>query len=231
MNDSKNLIVTTSWDDGSKWDEKLADLLDRYNLKGTFYIPRSYLENSLNANQVKNLDSKFEIGAHTLNHLVLPSLSVNEAKDEIEGSKVWLQELLGHDVTMFCYPKGRVNRIVKDLVRNSGFKAARTCDYGDFKIPSDPFEWQISLHASDGSPRLNLKTWYKSRISITSLLDWEIRARLLFNTALRSGGIYHLWGHSWEIEKSKEWKKLERVFKYISARAHVTYASNGEIFK
>ena len=31
-------IVTTSWDDGNKLDLKLAALLDKYGLVGTFYI-------------------------------------------------------------------------------------------------------------------------------------------------------------------------------------------------
>ena len=35
------LIVTTSWDDGSIQDLKLGELLMKYGIKGTFYIPRS----------------------------------------------------------------------------------------------------------------------------------------------------------------------------------------------
>ena len=34
----KKTIVTTSWDDGHKLDLKLAALLKKYNIKGTFYI-------------------------------------------------------------------------------------------------------------------------------------------------------------------------------------------------
>ena len=37
-------IITTSWDDGHPLDFKLAELLNKYNLKGTFYIPRSNAE-------------------------------------------------------------------------------------------------------------------------------------------------------------------------------------------
>jgi len=227
---NNKVIVTTSWDDGSELDQKLAGLLDRYHMRGTFYIPRSYLSNSLNAHQLKALDSRFEIGAHTLNHLVLTDISLKDARNEIEGSKAWLQELLGHGITMFCYPKGRFNQQVKDIVCNSGFRASRTCFYGNFDLPRDPFEWQISLHASDGSPLQILRTWYKSGISIKSLLDWEIRAKLLYDIALQRGGIYHLWGHSWEIEKNHEWGKLERVLSYLSGKDGVIYATNNEVF-
>jgi len=227
---NNKLIVTTSWDDGSALDQNLADLLDKHSMRGTFYVPRSYLSNSLSEHQLKILDNRFEIGAHTLNHIVLTDTSLNDAMNEIEGSKLWLQDLLGHSIKMFCYPKGRFNKDIKNLVRNSGFIASRTCYYGDFKLPGDPFEWQITLHASNGSPRQSFKTWYKSGISIKSLFDWEIRAKLLFDLALKNGGIYHLWGHSWEIEKNHEWQKLERVLIYLSEKDHVTYAVNGKVF-
>ena len=32
---------------------------------------------------------------------------------------------------------------------------------------------------------------------------------------IKHGGVWHLWGHSWEIEKNKDWDKLEEVFMNI----------------
>ncbi len=34
----KQEIVTTSWDDGHKLDLKLIKILNKYNIKGTFYV-------------------------------------------------------------------------------------------------------------------------------------------------------------------------------------------------
>ena len=39
-------LITTSWDDGNKLDIKVAELLDKYGMKGTFYIaklPHSFI--------------------------------------------------------------------------------------------------------------------------------------------------------------------------------------------
>lgn len=230
------LIVTTSWDDGSILDLKLAELLEKYDIKGTFYIPKSYLDNPLQKKDLLTINERFELGAHTLNHVDLTKVSLSEAKKEIEGSKAYLEELLGYSIGMFCYPKGRYNEDIKKLVCTAGFVAARTCNYGNFSLPDDPYEWQITLHASNGSPLITLKTWRKSGISVKSLMDWEIRAKLLFDLALGScsslekGGIYHVWGHSWEIEKNNEWAKLERVLHYISRREDTSYVINGAIF-
>lgn len=222
------LVVTTSWDDGAVTDLKLAELLEKYDIKGTFYIPQSYMDNPLQKNDIVVLDKKFEVGAHTLTHVDLTTIALEEAEKEIEGSKAYLEDLLGHDIVMFCYPKGRYNENIKKLVRSSGFIAARTCVHGSFSPPEDPYEWQISLHASNGSPLMSLKIWRKSGISIRSLLDWEIRAKMLFDLALEKGGIYHIWGHSWELERKHEWPKLERVLNYLSTREGVQYMTNEE---
>jgi len=226
-----NLIVTTSWDDGTATDLKLVELLEKYGIKGTFYIYRSCLDDLLQEQDIVAIGKKFEIGAHTLSHSDLTKIPPSEAEKQIEGSRTYLEDLVGHSVSMFCYPYGRYNELVKKMVRSSGFIAARTCKHGDFDLPFDPYEWQITLHASNGSPRMTLRIWRKSGISIRSLIDWEIRAKFLFDLALKKGGIYHLWGHSVEFEENNEWDKLGRVFNYISNRSGVGYMTNGEIFQ
>ena len=87
-------IVTTSWDDGSKLDLRLAELLEKHGVKGTFYVPRSYLDEPLQGSDIVALDEEFEIGAHTLHHVALTTIPPEEAKREIDSSKVYLEELL-----------------------------------------------------------------------------------------------------------------------------------------
>jgi len=226
----KSFIVTTSWDDGHKLDLKLASLLKKYNVKGTFYISPFYLT-KLKEEEMKVLSFYNEIGAHTLTHVDLNSIPINEAEKEIGGSKFYLEKLLGHEINMFCYPHGRYNRRVKEIVKNYGFLGARTCNYGGFELPKHPFEWSITLHASNGSPLVTMKILLKSKIPIKAILDWDVRANLLFDSFLSKGGIYHLWGHSWEINKNKDWSKLEQVLQYISDRPNVEYMTNGETLR
>ena len=224
-------VVTTSWDDGHKLDLKLANLLQKYNIKGTFYISPFYLKDRLSETEIKQLDRYHEIGAHTLTHVDLRSISIKEAENEIGNSKLYLEKVLGHELNMFCYPKGLYNEQIKKIVRNYGFLGARTCNYGSFKLPTDPFEWQITLLTSNGSPLMAVKTILNSKIPIKAILDWEIRAKLLFDVFLRKGGVYHIWGHSWEIEQHDEWDKLERLLDYVSGKNEVQYRTNGEILQ
>lgn len=222
-------IVTTSWDDGTITDLKLAELLEKYGIKGAFYIPK-FIDNPLPKKDIAAIDRKFEIGAHALGQVYLTKVSLSEAKREIEGSKTYLEDLLGHSISMFCYPAGAYNETIKKMVKDSGFIAARTCDPGGFNLPQDPYQWHITLLSSNDSPLMELKIWWRFRLwKVRALLDWESRAKLLFDLALEKGGVYHIYGHSANLEESNEWDKLERVLKYISNRKEVRYMTNGEV--
>ncbi|MFC1977728.1 polysaccharide deacetylase family protein [Chloroflexota bacterium] len=233
MTERTELIVTTSWDDGTVTDLKLAGLLDKYGLSGTFYICRaSSIPDLISETDITALDKTFEIGAHTMTHPHLVGIPVAEASKEIQGSKAYLEDLLGHEVSMFCYPFGLYNDAVADIVKTSGFTGARTCQPAGFGLSSDPYRFGITLFVSDGSPLMALRIWLKARLlNIRGLFDWETRAKLLFDLASKKGGIYHIYGHSVEFEENNEWDKLERVFSYISNKAGGRYSTNGEVMR
>jgi peptidoglycan/xylan/chitin deacetylase (PgdA/CDA1 family) len=232
MTAKDNLIITTSWDDGTVTDLKLAELLQKYGIKATFYISKVPSQNLLKETELKELDKNIELGAHTMSHPDLTNIPLSEAKREIEDSKKYLEELLGHSAAMFCYPYGRYNEDVKKIVKDCGFIGARTCDPRGFNLPEDPYAWHITLFASNDSPLMALKIWWRFRLwKPGSLLDWESRAKSLFDLALEKGGVYHMYGHSMAQKRNDEWDKLERVFAYISNREKVQYMTNGEIFE
>src|SRR3954447_24640572 len=72
--------ITTSWDDGHPLDARVAELLAKYNLPGTFYVPRTSEYGTMSAGQLVELSSAFEIGAHTVRHVVLTGISEPVAK-------------------------------------------------------------------------------------------------------------------------------------------------------
>ena len=230
---NQKLVVTTSWDDGSVSDLKLHRLLDKYSLKSTFYITKSYqhIERGLTADEIIELSQKHEIGAHTLTHPDLDKIDPKRAEDEILGSKEYLENLLGIEIKMFCYPRGKFNDEIIKIVEKAGFIGARTCKHGNFNKPNDACKWHITLHASNGSPLTTLKICTSNHLSVKSLIDWGVRAKKLFDIALETGGVYHLWGHSSEIETKNEWDKLEEVFSYISNRDGVRYITNRNVFE
>ena len=58
--------------------------------------------------------------------------------------------------------------------------------------------------------------------------DWEKLAIALFEHIYQTGGLFHLWGHSWEIDRLAGWRKLENVLAYIAQKSDVTHVTNTE---
>lgn len=85
-----------------------------------------------------------EIGAHTVNHPILASVSDDEARSEILTSKRTLEEITGSPVVLFAYPNGKPNvdygpQHVR-LVRQAGFSAAVSTMPGVAYRGSDLFQ-------------------------------------------------------------------------------------------
>ncbi len=67
------------------------------------------------------------IGAHTVTHAALKTLSVSEQRSEILESKKFLEQIIGKEVTLFSYPFGTRDEYSDDtvqLVKEIGFEKA-----------------------------------------------------------------------------------------------------------
>lgn len=71
-----------------------------------------------------------ELGSHTLSHAALTRVSPEQARDEIYASRSQLEQLTGQAVQAFCYPYGKLNPSVVDLVRAAGYQNATTTQRG-----------------------------------------------------------------------------------------------------
>jgi len=226
----KKIIFTTSWDDGYSKDLKLANLLDKYGIKGTFYIPIRSINKWLSVDDLRTIAENHEIGAHTISHCILTETTMANARHEIIESKRQLERILNVKIDCFCYPNSKYNENIKTLVKNSGYLCARTIQRFCFTLPNDLFQMGTTLQV------LNFKRDFLSILKITKsplssvrgVLDWEYLAKLLFDYTLNKGEVYHLWGHSWEIEKRGYWDKLENFLSYVAHRKNVEYLTNGE---
>ncbi len=73
---------------------------------------------------------------HTITHPVLTTLSREDARREIAESKGIVELELGRPARIFCYPGGYYSPREVELVRECGFRAALTCEFG---VNSAPF--------------------------------------------------------------------------------------------
>jgi len=217
----RNCLMTTSWDDGHPLDLRVAGLLAKYGLAGTFYVPRSSQKRMMDRSQIRELSQSFEIGAHTLEHVRIDRLSDAEATTQLSGSREWVEELTGKSCRVFCFPGGKFRNRQLQLVRQAGYEAARTVEFLSTANPRRidglcviPTTVQVFPHSPYAYAKNVLKRFSSPILHRppTSLLsrDWAALARDLFLQTMESGGVFHLWGHSWEIEEHDQWENLEQ---------------------
>jgi len=232
----KAAVLTTSWDDGHRCDVRLVRMLKEHGLKATFYVaPENQefaKEDLLSLPEIRDLSQDFEIGAHSMTHRRLPTISGQEAAREIIESKAVLEQVIGKEIKVFCYPGGAYTRLHVQLVKDAGYRYARTVARHKFTM-DDPYEAGTSVHVYNHGFEFDL--WRTSRfvkfqpIKVLRCLRWDVLAKSMFDHVIREGGIYHIWGHSWEIDEHDDWERLENVFRYISANPQVSYVTNGEL--
>ena len=73
----------------------------------------------------------WEVDSHTVSHVDLTSLGTARLTFELTRSKGKLAKLFGVPVNFFCYPSGRHDAKVVAAVREAGYLAATTTDFGD----------------------------------------------------------------------------------------------------
>jgi len=105
-----------------------------------------------------------ELGAHTSYHPMLPQLSFERQKEEIESSKRDLEALLGRQIPGFAYPNGRATEDSKHIVREAGFAYACTSLQDVVRPGSDVYEltrfWQKDV---DGDRFMRGLSWWMSK--------------------------------------------------------------------
>lgn len=129
-NGKKKVVLT--FDDGyHDAYENAAGILKDFGFTGTvFVIVNKIGENGyLNWDEIKALkNAGWEIGSHTIHHL---DLTNNKgAKEEITESKKILEEKLGTKIDSFCYPAGKYNDEIKQIITNAGYHYAVTTKNG-----------------------------------------------------------------------------------------------------
>jgi peptidoglycan/xylan/chitin deacetylase (PgdA/CDA1 family) len=72
----------------------------------------------------------WEIGSHTLHHLILTRCTSAKLRRELEDSRLALEHKFGVPVDFFCYPGGRYDGRVARAVADAGYLAATSIRYG-----------------------------------------------------------------------------------------------------
>lgn len=106
-------------------------LIDRLDQMAGIYQPDKMLTEEMIRALTRH---RVEIGAHTVSHPILTSLSDGKARHEITESKRQLEQIIGKSVRYFAYPNGKEGMDFDerhvDMAKEAGFSAAFTTAVG-----------------------------------------------------------------------------------------------------
>jgi peptidoglycan/xylan/chitin deacetylase (PgdA/CDA1 family) len=153
--------VVLTFDDGyedfyaSAW-----PILRAHGFKAVSYVVPGFLgrKNYMTSLQVAELDrAGIEIGSHTVHHADLTRLDPTTLQIELQASRGYLEQLLGHPVLDFCYPSGRFNARVEAAVAAAGYQSATTERAGTAQSWAGRLAW-TRVRVRGGEPLATFET-------------------------------------------------------------------------
>ena len=194
LNSQENLpekTVLISFDDGYENNFAAAQALHKRGMCATWFIvsndiggtcswndPGSTPKSMLSQEQLLEMDTMgMEIGAHTMSHCKLATVSQDQVKEEVTGSKSRLTQVMGKEVISFCYPYGSHNDDVVEAVREAGYEFACVTINGWVNYDPDPLRIRrIAVYASDSLSQFAFKLcMMTSKTNIKALIRSVLR--------------------------------------------------------
>lgn len=198
-------IFILSFDDGTIYDKRFVELLNKYNVKCTFNL-NSGLENFvwdyedrflIRRQILKGTQEQYqghEVASHSAHHHWLNTLTPPQLREEIETDCAALKELFGLQDIGFAVPftacGQREGNIIRKFVRY--IRLSETRD--SFALPDDPYH--IPIHGLYNQPDI------RERIAAFAESDLPV-------------SLFVLAGHSYEFEVLDHWEYMEELLRYI----------------
>lgn len=198
-------IFLLSFDDGTIYDKRFTELLNKYSIPCTFNL-NSGLEDF-----VWDYEDRFpirrqilectreqyqghEVASHSAHHHWLNTLTPPQLRQEIETDCTALKELFGLSEIGFAVPftacGEREGNIIRKYVRY--IRLSETTD--SFSLPADPYH--IPIHGLYNQPDI------RERIAAFAESDLPV-------------SLFVLAGHSYEFEVLEHWTYMEELLQYI----------------
>ncbi len=204
-------VVTLSYDDGTKEDERLVEIFNKYNLKCTFNLNgKNIIESGNPKSFFQDLYRGHEVACHGLTHPVLTLCPGEQSIQELVDDRKVLEDTMDTIIRGFAYPYGAYNEKVEKLLPMTGLQYARTVNSTNwFGLPSNYTAWHPTCHHKG------------------NLLELTKQFLELHKTHF---SLLYVWGHSYEFENDNNWELIEEFSKLVSNNDDIWYATNIEIY-
>ncbi len=218
----KAKAFNVTYDDGVLQDVRFVQMLNTYNLKGTFNLNSGLIENEfewthesgivvkrLNKEKVLSLYDGHEIASHTLTHPFMEGKTESEIMHELKEDKKNLENLFQREIKGFAVPFDYYSDLIESCVIKSGFEYARISEETlSFKPQADYHRWKATVfHLDDSLSKL---------------------ANDFINTD-EELALFQVVGHSYDLDTENMWDKIENIFKEISLQDDILPMTTIEI--
>lgn len=200
-------IFILSFDDGTVWDGRFVELLNKYGMKATFNLNSGLedfvwnFEDRLDVRRQKLSETVeqyrgHEVASHTLTHPWLNSLTPPQLSREVGEDCAALKEIFGLEEIGFGVPftacDEREIRIIRKYV--SYIRLSECAE--SFALPDD--QYHIPIHALYNDPQV------REKIAAFAENDLPV-------------SVFVLAGHSYEFEALDHWEYMEELLQYIGS--------------
>jgi len=152
-------LISLTFDDGLRCQfERALPILDQHDLPATFFLVANtdpilmdgcshpdWRKTDWSTNDIQLFRSMVqrghEIGAHGVHHT--RAYLDKDPKFEAEGSKKWIEDRVGAEISSYCYPLSHFTYPIKEAVIHAGYKQARwgaNASYYPLQNPVDRFK-------------------------------------------------------------------------------------------
>lgn len=218
----KQKAFNVTYDDGVLQDIRFVELLNKYNLKGTFNLNSGLLENEfewthqsgcvvkrLSKEKAVSLYEGHEIACHTLTHPYMDDLSESEILHELQKDKANLEKLFKREIKGFAVPFDYYSELIESCVKQSGFSYARISEESHSFIPqTDYYKWKATVFHTDSEPDKLTQQFLETNENLA---------------------VFQIAGHSYDLDIENMWDRVESVFVQISSQKKIVPLTTIEI--
>lgn len=198
-------LFLLSFDDGTVWDGRFVELLNRYGMKATFNLNSGledfvwYFEETFPVRRQKLSETVeqyrgHEVASHTLTHPWLNTLTPPQLSREVGEDCEALKKIFGLQEIGFGVPFTACGEREVNIIRKY-VSYIRLSEFADsFALPRDPYH--IPIHGLYNDPEI------REKIAAFAANDLPV-------------SVFVLAGHSYEFEALDHWEYMEELLQYI----------------
>ena len=204
-------IVSLSFDDGTIYDLRFIELLNKYNIRATLNL-NSKLDNfvwyfgdtpieRLKLNEVVEKYDGHEVCSHSLTHPYFSSLSKEEIIRQVKEDCENLSKIFNRDINAFAFPfHDQTEEHIQILKENLNLNYIRYSYFEESYLPKDRYHIPLNALYNDNNLYEKLEKFKNNDLD---------------------NSLFVIAGHSYEFEVRNEWERIEELLKYLSSNKDI----------